>query len=49
VKLSRRQKETLKKQSDHHSKMHMSEMKKEMKKGVSFTKAHSKAMKKVGK
>jgi len=33
----------------HHSKKHMDEMKKDMKKGDSFKKAHDKAIKKVGK
>jgi len=48
-KLSARQKTTLKKHSKHHTKKHMSSMKKEMRKGKSFTAAHKKAMKKVGK
>tara|TARA_X000001382_G_scaffold86356_1_gene61407 strand:+ start:515 stop:688 length:174 start_codon:yes stop_codon:yes gene_type:complete len=47
--LTRRQKETLKKHSVHHSAKHMSEMKKAMKTGRTFTEAHKDAMKKVGK
>lgn len=43
------EKKTLKKHSSHHSKKHMDEMKKDMDKGSSFTKAHKKALKKVGK
>ena len=39
----------LKKHSDHHSAKHMNEMKKDMKSGSTFTEAHNKAMKKVGK
>mgnify|MGYP003110808328 FL=1 len=47
--LTARQKEMLKKHSAHHTKKHISEMKKDMKKGKSFTEAHKLAMKKVGK
>ena len=47
--LTKLQKTTLKKHSVHHSKKHMDEMKKDMKKGASFSKAHKTAMKKVGK
>jgi len=47
--LTKRQKETLKKHSVHHSAKHMSEMKKAMKTGRTFTEAHKDAMKKVGK
>lgn len=43
------QKERLKKHSVHHTKKHMEQMKTDMKKGMSFTEAHKKAMKKVGK
>ena len=42
-------KKKLQKHSKHHSKKHMKEMKTDMKKGDSFTKAHKKALKKVGK
>ena len=48
MKLNRRQKETLKKHSKHHTKKHMDEMIKVMKKGTSFSAAHKKAIKKVG-
>ena len=42
-------KKILKKHSKHHSTKHMKQMKVDMKKGDSFTKAHKKALKKVGK
>ena len=42
-------KKTMAKHSKHHSPKHMKEMKKDMKKGDSFSKAHIKALKKVGK
>ena len=48
-KLTDRQKKTLKKHSVHHSKRHMAMMKKEMRAGKSFTAAHKKAQKMVGK
>ena len=47
--LTTKQKETLKKHSVHHTTKHMKEMKIAMNKGVSFTKAHKSALKKVGK
>jgi hypothetical protein len=47
--ITKRQKETLKKHSVHHSKKHMSEMKKAMQLGKTFNQAHKDAMKKVGK
>tara|TARA_R100001463_G_scaffold135809_1_gene199723 strand:+ start:1151 stop:1315 length:165 start_codon:yes stop_codon:yes gene_type:complete len=47
--LTNRQKETLKKHSVHHTAKHMSEMRKMMKNGKTFTAAHKAAMKKVGK
>ena len=49
--LTNRQKETMKKHSVHHSKQHMSLMKKLMtgKQKKSFTQAHKIAMKDVGK
>ena len=47
--LTKRQKETMKKHSIHHSKKHMAMMRKEMKAGKSFTAAHKKAQKLVGK
>jgi hypothetical protein len=46
--LTKTQKTTLKKHSPHHTKKHMSSMKKNMKKGKSFSKAHAIAIKKVG-
>ena len=39
----------LKEHSKHHSKKHMSMMRKDIKAGMSFTKAHNKAKKMVGK
>ena len=47
--LTDRQKKTLKKHSVHHSKKHMDMMKKEMRAGKSFTFAHKKAKRLVGK
>ena len=47
--LTKKQKDTLKKHSVHHSKKHMAMMRKEMRAGKSFTAAHKKAQKKVGK
>ena len=47
--LTKRQTSTLKKHSPHHTKKHMTEMKKHMNKGKTFTEAHKIAMKKVGK
>ena len=48
-KLTDRQKKTMMKHSKHHSKKHMVSMAKMMAKGTSFTNAHKKAMKSVGK
>jgi len=45
--LTKRQKDALKKHSPHHSTKHISEMKKHMRKGKTFTQAHKIAMKKV--
>ena len=42
-------KKTMKKHSKHHSAKHMKQMKDDLKKGDSFTKAHKKTLKKVGK
>ncbi len=39
----------LKEHSNHHSAKHMSQMKKDIKSGMSFTAAHKKAMASVGK
>ena len=42
------QKDKLKKHKVHHTKKHIDAMTKDMKKGMSFSKAHRKAMKNVG-
>ena len=47
--LTKRQQDTLKKHSQHHSAKHMAMMRKEMRAGKSFTVAHKKAQKAVGK
>ena len=47
--ISERQINTLKRHSSHHSAKHMTEMRKAMRAGSTFTAAHKKAMKKVGK
>tara|TARA_R100001443_G_C3312213_1_gene168015 strand:+ start:353 stop:511 length:159 start_codon:yes stop_codon:yes gene_type:complete len=47
--LTLRQKNTMQKHSKHHSKKHLAFMKSLMLKGTSFSEAHKKAMKKVGK
>ncbi len=39
----------LKKHSKHHSAKHMKQMRADIKKGMSFSKSHKKAMRKVGK
>ena len=46
--LSKRQEDTMKKHSKHHSAKHMAEMRKAMLNGSTFTEAHKKAQKKVG-
>ena len=46
--LTKRQKEALAKHSSHHTKKHINEMIKQMKKGKTFTASHKLAMKKVG-
>ncbi len=48
-KLTKKQKQTMQKHSKHHSKKHMMSMTKAMVKGTSFTNAHKKAIKSVGK
>ena len=48
-KLTKRQQATLRKHSVHHSKKHMARMRKEMRMGKSFTAAHKKAKRLVGK
>ena len=47
--LTKRQKDTLAKHKKHHTAKHMAFMRKSMRSGASFTKAHKDAMKKVGK
>tara|TARA_R100001369_G_scaffold71006_2_gene98776 strand:+ start:147 stop:308 length:162 start_codon:yes stop_codon:yes gene_type:complete len=48
-KLTKRQADTLKKHSVHHSPKHMAFMRRQMGQGVSFSQSHKEAMKKVGK
>tara|TARA_R100000231_G_C5240200_1_gene139528 strand:+ start:210 stop:410 length:201 start_codon:yes stop_codon:yes gene_type:complete len=48
-KLTESQMKKLKEHSKHHSAKHMAMMRKDMKAGMSFTKAHNKAKKLVGK
>ena len=47
-KLTQRQQNALKRHSIHHTRKHMTEMRKSMKAGKTFTAAHKLAMKKVG-
>ena len=47
--ISKAGKKALKNHSKHHTKKHMASMKKAMKKGKTFTQAHKKAMRKLGK
>ena len=47
--LTKRQKETMKKHSVHHTKKHMDFMTKKMMDGSTFSQAHKLAMKKIGK
>lgn len=47
--LTKKQKNTLRKHSVHHSAKHMAEMKKLIKSGIAFSEAHTKAKKKAGK
>ena len=49
MKLTPKQQATLKKHSVNHSAKHMAMMRKEMRAGTSFTQAHKKAQKMVGK
>ena len=46
--IDKKEKNTLKKHSVHYTAKHMSKMKKDMKKGMTFKKSHNQAMKKVG-
>jgi len=48
-KLTQRQTDTLKRHSIHHTRKHMTEMRKLMRKGKTFTESHKIAMTKVGK
>lgn len=47
-KLTQRQQNALKRHSVHHTRKHMTEMRKAMRAGKTFTAAHKLAMKKVG-
>ena len=47
--LTTMEKQTLKSHSKHHTKKHMEYMRNSMKRGATFTQAHKRAMKKVGK
>ena len=47
-KLTQRQQNALKRHSVHHTSKHMTEMRKSMRAGKTFTEAHRLAMKKVG-
>lgn len=47
--LTKRQQDTMKKHSQHHTKKHMQYMVNSMKRGATFTQAHKRAIKKVGK
>ena len=48
-KLTKRQQETMKKHSKHHSKKHIQYMKNSILRGATFTQAHKRAQKAVGK
>ena len=48
-KLTKRQEDTMKKHSKHHTQKHMRMMRAKMMQGMSFTEAHKLAQKKVGK
>ena len=47
-KLSSRQQQSLKKHSEHHTKKHIQYMANSMKRGATFTQAHKRAQKNVG-
>ena len=47
--LTKRQQDTMKKHSKHHSKKHMQYMKNSMLRGATFSQAHKRAQKAVGK
>ena len=46
--LTKRQQDSMKRHSQHHTKKHMAFMRREMRKGKSFTAAHRAAKRKVG-
>jgi hypothetical protein len=46
--IDKKEKKILSKHKKYHSIKHISEMKREMKKGMAFKKSHNKAIKKVG-
>ena len=48
-KLTKRQQQTMKKHAKHHSKKHIQYMKNSMLRGATFTQAHKRAQKAVGK
>tara|TARA_Y100001935_G_C17156754_1_gene433190 strand:+ start:454 stop:606 length:153 start_codon:yes stop_codon:yes gene_type:complete len=47
--LTKRQKDTMKRHAEHHTKKHIKFMNAKMRAGMTFTNAHKLAMKKVGK
>jgi|TARA_R100000315_G_scaffold28838_1_gene11343 hypothetical protein len=47
--LTKRQQQTMKKHSQHHTKKHMQYMRNSMMRGATFTQAHKRAQKAVGK
>ena len=47
--LTKRQQQTMKRYSKHHTKRHMEYMRNSMKRGATFTQAHKRAQKAVGK
>ena len=48
-KLTKRQQDTMKRHAKHHTKKHMEYMRNSMKRGATFTQAHKRAIKAVGK
>ena len=46
--IDKKEKATLKKHKKHHSTKHLAQMKKDMRKGMTFKKSHNRAMRKVG-
>tara|TARA_Y100001970_G_C14239821_1_gene864182 strand:- start:3101 stop:3274 length:174 start_codon:yes stop_codon:yes gene_type:complete len=47
--LTKRQQDTMKRHAKHHTKRHMEYMRNSMKRGATFTQAHKRAIKAVGK